>query len=167
MDDEFQDLQRLLSIKRHEAPPPDYFEDFLWEFQRRQRAEMLKRPLWRLALDRFEGALPNFSLARTMYAGASAMAMAATVVVSTRIVTTPATATAPTVAVSKSHADKPATGITLAKSTFDFNMPRRSFRLPETNFDRVRPTTASLDLSVRPRYVLDTQPVSYAQSSTF
>ncbi len=105
MDEEFTDLQRLLRLKRHEAPPPEYFEDFLWEFQRRQRAEMLKRPLWRLALDRFEGAIPNFSFPRYAYASASAVAVAAAVVVSGRIVTVPRTASAPEVAAVSAKAD--------------------------------------------------------------
>ena len=72
MEDDFTDLQRLLRLKRHETPPPDFMEDFLFEFHQRQRAELLKRPLWRLALDRFEGALPTFQVQRYAYAGSFA-----------------------------------------------------------------------------------------------
>ena len=164
MDNEFQDLQRLLRIKRHEAPPPEYFEDFLFEFQRQQRAEMLKRPLWRLALDRFEGAMPNFSFPRYAYASASAMAVAAAVVVSGRIVTTPATlATAP-VAVSKAHGSLK---VVSASPKFDFYTTKHTFRLPEMDFDHPRPAAVSYAQNSRPRYVLDTQPVSYVQPSSF
>ena len=169
MDDEFKDLQRLLSIKRHEAPPQEYFEDFLFEFQRRQRAEMLKRSLWRLALDRFEGALPNFSFPRYAYASASAMAVAAAVVVSGRIVTVPRTASAPEVAVSaKVASPHHASSLRVASQKFDFDTSKRSFRLPQMDSDHPRPAVASYASSnSRPRYVLDTQPVSYAQSSSF
>ena len=45
---------------------------------------------------------------------------------------------------------------------------RRPFRLPEMNFDQPRATTAvSYVKNSRPRYVLDTQPVSYEQPSSF
>ena len=170
MDEEFTDLQRLLRLKRHEAPPPEYFEDFLFEFQRRQRAEMLKRPLWRLALDRFEGAIPNFSFPRYAYASASAVAVAAAVVVSGRIVTVPRTASAPEVAVAAKASSRHAGGgMRMASAPkFDFaTSSTRSFRLPETDFNAPRPAMASFATSSRPRYVLDTRPVSYAQSSSF
>ena len=173
MDDEFKDLQRLLNLKRHETPPPEYFEDFLWEFQRRQRAEMLKRPLWRLALDRFEGALPNFSLARTTYRGASAMAVMVAVVVSGRIMIMPRTAVAPSlqasVKVGRVPLMPPPSGVTVVSASpkFDFYSTKRQFRLPETDFDRPHATAASFAKGTRPRYVLDTQPVSYEQPFSF
>ncbi len=50
---------------------------------------------------------------------------------------------------------------------FDFATSTRSFRLPETDFNAPRPAMASFATSTRPRYVLDTRPVSYAQSSSF
>ena len=126
---------------------------------------MLKRPLWRLALDRFEGALPNFSFARHAYAGASAMAVAAAVVVSGRIVTSPVDATAPEVTATK-HV---ARGIKVASAApkFDFYSTKQKFRLPEMDFDHPRPSAVSYANNSRPRYVLDTQPVSYVQPSSF
>ena len=42
-------LSKLLRLKRYEQPPPGYFDDFLHEFQRRQRAEALRRPAWAVA----------------------------------------------------------------------------------------------------------------------
>src|SRR6188768_3966459 len=46
------DIATLLRLKRHEQPPPGYFDNFLHEFHRRQRAELLRQPLWRIALQR-------------------------------------------------------------------------------------------------------------------
>lgn len=50
-----QQLQALLRLKRHEQPPPGYFDDLLHSIHRRQREELLRRPAWRLFLDRVGG----------------------------------------------------------------------------------------------------------------
>jgi hypothetical protein len=51
--DSFDDnkIARLLRLKRYEQPPPDYFENFLHEFRRRQREELRRQPLWRICID--------------------------------------------------------------------------------------------------------------------
>ena len=36
-------IQKLISLKRYETPRDGYFEDFLEEFQQRQRQELLKK----------------------------------------------------------------------------------------------------------------------------
>ena len=46
------EIARLLRLKRYEQPPPGYFENFLHEFHRRQRDELLRQPLWRICLER-------------------------------------------------------------------------------------------------------------------
>ena len=48
----FDEIGRLLRLKRYEQPPPGYFENFLHEFHRRQRDELLREPMWRIALQR-------------------------------------------------------------------------------------------------------------------
>src|SRR5947207_13583168 len=52
--DEFNDneITKLLRLKRYEQPPPGYFENFIHEFHRRQRDELLRQPLWRICLER-------------------------------------------------------------------------------------------------------------------
>ena len=174
MDDQFADLQRLLRLKRHEAPPPEYFEDFLFEFHRRQRAELLRRPLWRLALDRLEGALPTFTPARYAYVGSCTVAVAVAAVMSGHILTNHPgvnTAIRPGLAVTNTANSAnfvgPVGPDSIASAPrFDFQGRRPSVRLPELNFDRPRQMAAASQ-RVRPRYVLDTQPVSYELSSTF
>src|SRR5581483_2218230 len=54
MNPEHDDIHALLRLKKHEQPPPGYFEDFLAEFQRRQREEMLRRSVWQIAWDRLQ-----------------------------------------------------------------------------------------------------------------
>lgn len=50
-------VEKLLRLKRHEQPPDGYFEDFLREFQRRQRTELMRISPWELWRDRFSAAL--------------------------------------------------------------------------------------------------------------
>jgi hypothetical protein len=44
----------LLRLKRYEQPPPGYFENFLHEFRRRQRDELVRQPFWRVCFERAE-----------------------------------------------------------------------------------------------------------------
>ena len=46
------EIGKLLRLKKFEQPPPGYFENFLHEFHRRQRDELLRQPLWRICLER-------------------------------------------------------------------------------------------------------------------
>jgi hypothetical protein len=42
------DIAQLLRLKRYEQPPASYYENFLSEFRRRQRDELLRQPVWRI-----------------------------------------------------------------------------------------------------------------------
>lgn len=46
------ELAALLRLKRHEQPPPGYFDEFAHAFRERQRAELLRVSAWRLLADR-------------------------------------------------------------------------------------------------------------------
>jgi hypothetical protein len=162
--DDLTDVQRLLRLKRYEAPAPEYFEDFLSEFQDRQRAEMLKRPLWRLALDRLEGAMPSFQLSQAVYAGSCALALLIAGVSSERILTSPAN-TAIAAAGGAGHVANSRRAT--ANPKIDFYASRPAFRLSELDFDQPRPTAAAYTTAASPRYVLDSRPASYGQPYSF
>lgn len=74
-------ISKLLRLKRYEQPPPGYFEDFLREFQDRQRSELLRLPFWEIAWDRISSMLPAFQVPRLAYASITAMALAVTTLV--------------------------------------------------------------------------------------
>jgi hypothetical protein len=57
-----QQLQALLRLKRHEQPPPGYFDELLTKIHRRQREEMLRRPAWRLFFDRLRAFFASLRL---------------------------------------------------------------------------------------------------------
>jgi len=72
---EFEDIQRLIRLKRHEQPPPGFVEDFVSTFQDRQRSEMLRNSarvlLWERVTTYMEGLLnPKWA-----WAGATAAAV--------------------------------------------------------------------------------------------
>lgn len=56
---DFDDIQRLIRLKRHEQPPEDFVDDFVRAFQQRQRAELLQHSarglLWERMGTYFEG----------------------------------------------------------------------------------------------------------------
>ena len=137
-------ISKLLRLKRHELPPPGYFEDFLQEFQARQRAELIRRPLWEIAWDRIASLAPTFQVPRLAYATIAALAVAASALI---IV----------------HPGSPGPGGTLAanRSTLSLTSPQ-----PVTIGESV-PVTMTSTGSPSVHYVLPTRPVSYASSRSF
>jgi len=78
------DISKLLKLKRYERPPAGYFDDFLSEFQSRQRAELLHRPLMEIIWDRLSSMAPTFHVPRIAYASMAALALAASTLILTR-----------------------------------------------------------------------------------
>lgn len=65
---EFEDIQKLIQLKRYETPGEGFAENFLREFHQRQRAEMLKKSSLELLIERVQTwwghlAAPKWSLA--------------------------------------------------------------------------------------------------------
>lgn len=79
------DIQKLLRLKRYEHPPEDYFEDFLTEFQRRQRVELM-RPAWHEAMwMRASEWMDGFRVPSVAYAAILVLGIGVTGVMLTRI----------------------------------------------------------------------------------
>jgi hypothetical protein len=164
--DEFNDneIARLLRLKRYEQPPPGYFENFLHEFHRRQRDELLRQPLWRICWERandFMFRLDVRSLAS--YPAAVAAVLVCAAVVSLKIYQEPQTAN---VAVQNSpvlsaEPVKPESELTLA------SRPTGSFRTQPLHTSDQRAQTHFRNRGIPPRYVLDSVPVSYESSFRF
>src|SRR5204863_6226124 len=72
-------IAHLLRLKRYEQPPPDYFENFLHEFRRRQRDELFRQPLWRICFERVEGFALRINIRSLAPAGIAVLVASAAV----------------------------------------------------------------------------------------
>jgi len=175
MPDEDDQISRLLRLKRYEQPPPGYFEDFLKEFQRRQRAELLRRPLWRVALDRLSAFRETFSASQLSYGAASvAVLMIATVfTVEMLRAPMPMQTGGPALAAAPSAPARPAPAA-VASAPAGPASPNRLVSAPTTTrriLSLESPGLQEPELSIRPRvdsavlhqprYILDSRPASY------
>jgi hypothetical protein len=159
--DEFNDneIARLLRLKRYEQPPPGYFENFLHEFHRRQRDELLRQPVWRICLERaqnFMSQLDKRSLAS--YPTAVAAMLVAAAIFSLKVYQQPETvrvATQSPLTLSMPVNAKQEFNLASPGGTHIFQ-PVRSFR-----------ESAQTHRAAPPRYVLDSVPVSYEPTFRF
>src|SRR5437868_10693777 len=86
--DEFDDneIAKLLRLKRYEQPPLGYFDNFLHEFHRRQRDELLRQPLWRICLERTHDFMFRLNVpSLTSYPAAIAAVLICAAVISFRL----------------------------------------------------------------------------------
>ena len=156
------EIAKLLRLKRYEQPPPGYFENFLHEFHRRQRDELLRQPLWRICMERvheFMFRLDVRSLASYPVAVAAVLVCAA--VISLKIYQEPETVQ---VAL-QSQPALSASANTEGEWTLTSPVATRILRTqPLGSFDQSAQTHRA---PVPPRYVLDSVPVSYEPSFRF
>jgi hypothetical protein len=170
---ENQQLQALLRLKRYEQPPSGYYEKLLRDVHRRQRSELLRRPLWSIAMERVQTFFSEHSMGNVSYAGAMAAVAVAglfaiqmaskpvtggTTVASAKLVTVPtATAAAAPIALS-AVAEAP----TLSLSEESAEIPATTTDELPTDARLIPAKAAPVFAKVRqPRYVIDSRPVSY------
>ena len=152
------DIHTLLRLKKHEQPPPAYFDNFLAEFQRRQRTEMLRRSVWQLAWDRVQAFFETDHAGALRYAMATAMAVVLTAIMAVKIVS-PQQGSAPI-----AQSASPAKHLVAAQSSQNHaltlgNQPPQLG--PTAQFFPVRQESRS----ATPYYVIDARPVSYEAPS--
>jgi len=152
------DLQKLLRLKRYEQPGPEYFENFLSEFQRRQRTEIVKQPLRKLLVERVQTLFAQIRIASYGYATATAAVLVCAGFISARILQSPVAAPLADNVPSLAQVSAPAATLALNPRN-DF----AGFKLVPTG---TRPERAINSVS-NPYYVIDAQPVSYEPSSSF
>src|SRR5437764_7881791 len=155
--DQFDDkeLSALLRLKRYEQPPPEYFENFLHEFHRRQRDELLRQPLWRICLDRAHDFMLRLNVpALGSYPAAVTAALVCAAVISLKLYQTPE-------AVRISAHAVPALA-TPANATSELTLASPvATRVFNTQPLRQLDERARTHRAAPPRYVLDSVPVSY------
>ena len=80
------EIGKLLRLKRFEQPPPGYFENFLHEFHRRQRDELLRQPVWSVLWQRLSDSLFRLNIpSLTSYPAAVAAALVCAAVLSLKV----------------------------------------------------------------------------------
>lgn len=68
-------LGQLLALKRHEQPDGEYFAEFLREFQRRQREELMHRRSFGMFFERLSLWFSDLGGVKWAYAGGAAYAV--------------------------------------------------------------------------------------------
>lgn len=152
-------LSALLRLKRFEQPPDGYFDRLLQDVHRRQRSELLRRPLWRIAIDRVRTFFDEPSVGQLLSTGATAAVAVSLLSVAafTSPLKTARNASPPTFAVieppAAAETRKPVNLLTLDNQT----LPVRA-ALEEAPLRSLRSRAAS---ERQPRYVIDARPASY------
>ena len=159
------DLATLLRLKRYEQPPPGYFDNFLHEFHRRQRAELLRQPLWRIAFQRAHDFMFQLNVpALTSYPAAVAAVVVCAAVLSLNVYRAQESGVSvASIAIQESvntvRAD------TAADVSWSLSTPVVARDFGSSSFHNVSDSTPTHRTAAPPRYVLDSTPVSYDEPS--
>ncbi len=150
-DDEI-NISALLRMKRDVQPPPGYFDQLLKDVHRRQRGELLRRPLWKIGIERVQTFFSEHSMGGLSYAGA--MATVLVLGVATIRFMTPATPLAENRA--------PAVAAAAPATQPPFSLQNDPVSLATVERSELQPASVRKDGAARPpRYIIDARPASY------
>jgi hypothetical protein len=159
------EIATLLRLKKYEQPPPGYFENFLHEFHRRQRDELLRQPLWRIALDRARDFMLRLNVPTlTSYPAAATALVICAAVISLKISQSPA----PVNVAAQNRAPFPAPVSVPVNIENEWTLA--SPVATRVTAQPIRQSTANAQThraATPPRYVLDSVPVSYETAFRF
>jgi len=156
------EIGKLLRLKRYEQPPPAYFENFLHEFHRRQRDELLRQPVWRICLQRAQDFMFRLNVpALASYPVAAAAVLVCAAVISLKVYQTPEPVNVAT------QERAPLTASATVDGGWNLSTPVATRDFSSTLARNVSESAHTHRAAAPPRYVLDATPVSYEQSFRF
>jgi hypothetical protein len=156
-------IGKLLRLKKYEQPPPAYFENFLHEFHRRQRDELLKEPIWRIALQRTQDFLFRLNIPGV----ASYPALATALVICAAVISLKVYQTPETVNVAAQNRTPVVATTTRPDSNWSLSNPVTTRDLGPSLVRTVKDSSKTHRVAAPPRYVLDSTPVSYEAAFRF
>ena len=156
-------IGKLLRLKKYEQPPPGYFENFLHEFHRRQRDELLKEPVWRIALQRTQDFLFRLNIPGL----ASYPALATALVICAAVISLKVYQTPETVNVAAQNRAPVVATTTIPDSQWSLSSPVTTRDLGPSLVRTVKESSKTHRVTAPPRYVLDSTPVSYEPAFRF
>ena len=146
-------LSALLRLKRYEQPPAPYFDRLLQDVHRRQRADLLRLPLWKIAVERMQTFFGEHSMGHLSYAGALASVLV--VGITTIGLLTPGDSVERNKIAIEPPVTNPGRLLSLQPSTPP-GLAVQSYLTAQPGLE----TAGS-----QPRYIIDARPVSYDPSS--
>ena len=155
------EIGKLLRLKKFEQPPPGYFDNFLHEFHRRQRDELLREPLWRICLQRAQDFMFRLNV-RTLasYPVAVTAVLICAAVISLKVYQTPETQKVATVN------RAPVIATAMQDSNWSLSNPTATRDFGPTLVRTVKDGSHT-HRATTTRYVLDSTPVSYEPALRF
>ena len=155
------DIGKLLRLKRHEQPPPAYFDNFLHEFHRRQRDELMREPLWRISLQRARDFMFRLNVpGLTSYPAAVTAALVCAAVITLKVHQGPGEANM------AAQNQVPVVATAIQDSGWSLSSPLATRDVPNL-LRNVSYTSHTHRAATPPRYVLDSTPVSYEVALRF